>query len=70
MNFTLNEKEQETLNNIIKSLDTIYDIGELKRTYSFTPTGIGNNVKVGLVGYGLNKEKLFEIEKDITDYGT
>lgn len=67
MEFKLNEKEKGTLKKVIESLDIIYDISELRRTYQFIPSGLGNICTVKLVGYK-DKNKVFEIEKDITDY--
>jgi hypothetical protein len=66
--FTIGEKEQENLDNILSALLTIYgDYDELKRTYHFTHSGIGIKTKISLVGYK-DKIKMFKIDKDITDY--
>jgi hypothetical protein len=66
--FTVEEKEQETLDNIISALLTIYgDYDELKRTYHFTHTGIGIKTEISLIGYK-NKIQIFKIDRDITNY--
>jgi len=44
-------------------------VDELKKSFIFTPTGIGNNIKVIFRGYN-DRVKLFEVEKDITDYSS
>lgn len=66
--FTVGEKEQETLDELIKALLVIYgDYDELKKTYYFTYSGIGIKSGVTLFGFK-DKNKIFEISKDITDY--
>lgn len=61
--FELNKIEEERLSEAIKAVKTLYgeDV-DYKITYCFTPTGIGDNIRVII--------KLGEvvIEKDITDY--
>ena len=61
--FELNKIEEERLGEAIKAVKTLYgeDV-DYKITYCFTPTGIGDNIRVII--------KLGEvvIEKDITDY--
>jgi DNA-binding PadR family transcriptional regulator len=56
--YELNEKEQERLEEWKKAIKLIYG-EEGIFTYSFTPTGIGNAVKV--------YSHLAKTEKDITD---
>jgi len=66
--FKLNSKEEDNLLEVISALKVVYgDYSDLKATYIFTPTGIGNNIKVVLKGYK-REVKIFEVEKDITDY--
>lgn len=63
MKFELSEKEIGTLNEVVKSAIEKYgEPDELKRTYSFTSTGLGFNIKVRL------KSELFDLTEDITDY--
>lgn len=63
MRFELSKKEVNTLNEFVKSTIEKYgEPDELKRTYSFTPTGLGFNIKVRL------KSELFDLTEDITDY--
>lgn len=66
--FKLNKAEEDYLNEIIKALSVLYgEYDELKRTYVFTHSSIGIKSEVILKGY-VDKNKIFEINKDITDY--
>ncbi len=60
--FSLNEKEQKTLDETIQAIKVLHGDVNYKITYCFTHTGIGVNVKV-IIKFG---ETI--IEKDITDY--
>lgn len=61
--FSLNEKEEKTLEDLLKSLDDVYGkLEDRKISYIFTPTGIGVNITVKL------KTSKYNIKKDITDY--
>ncbi len=67
MTFTLNDTEKNSLKNIETALEVIYDIDELRRSYTFSPSGLGNQIVVTLSGYK-ERVKVFEVNKDITDY--
>lgn len=67
MEFKLNPKEQRSLLELVKAIEVLYDIDQLNRSYTFSPSGIGNKVEIRFTGYR-NREKVFELSKDITDY--
>lgn len=64
MEFNLNEKEKDNLNKFIEAFKVLYGEDVIyKKTYCFTPTGIGNNIIVII-----KAKPNISIEKDITDY--